>query len=115
MASAANDRSVGEDSLVACGVSFFFFAKENPHLFLLMSGSRLNTSGAFPSLELRMFEALQMLQLGFEKLGQERNEARARSALYVSALQGISMQILHKRLRLRRVALLRRWPTSAEC
>jgi AcrR family transcriptional regulator len=100
MASAAKDRPVGEESLIACGVSFFFFAKENPNLFHLMSGSRLNTSGSFPGLELRMFEALQILQLGFEQLGQERNVARARAALYVSALQGVSMQILHKRLRL---------------
>ena len=100
MAAAAKDRPAGEEALIACGVSFFDFAKQNPNLFHLMAGSRLNTSGSFPNLELRMVEALQLFQHGFEQLGQERDQARARAALYASALQGVSTQILYKRLRL---------------
>ena len=41
-----------------------------------------------------MFEALYILQRGFEQFGQERNEARARAAIYASALQGVSTQVL---------------------
>jgi AcrR family transcriptional regulator len=100
MTAAAKDRPAGEETLIACGVRFFFFAKDNPNLFHLMSGSRLNTSGSFPGLEMRMFEALYIFQHGFEQFGQERNEARARAAIYASALQGVSTQILYKRLRL---------------
>ncbi|MEP6546307.1 MAG: hypothetical protein ABJD53_02490 [Gammaproteobacteria bacterium] len=100
MAAAAKAQPAGEETLIACGVSFFFFAKDNPNLFHLMSGSRLNTSGSFPELELRMVEGLLIFQRNFEQLGHERNEARARAALYASALQGVSMQILYKRLKL---------------
>jgi AcrR family transcriptional regulator len=100
MAAAAKDRPAGEETLIASGVGFFYFAKENPNLFHLMSGSRLNTSGTFPNLELKMFAALQIFQHGFEQFGQERDQARARAALYASALQGVSTQVLYKRLRL---------------
>ena len=100
MAAAAEDRTAGEEKLIACGVGFFLFAKENPNLFHLMSGSRLNTSGSFPGLELRVFGALNLFQHGFEQLGQEGDKARARAAIYASALQGVTTQILYKRLRL---------------
>ena len=103
MASCASENiKDGEIILNACGVGFILFAKRRPYLFHLMSGSRLNVSGDHPDLDLAMFKALAILQQGFRQLGRESNEARARAALYASALQGIAMQIINKRLRISR-------------
>jgi AcrR family transcriptional regulator len=100
MAAEALGKRKGEETLVACGVGFFAFARDHPNLFHLMSGPRLNMAGRFPGLEETVFDALQILQRGFEDLGVDCRIARARAALFASALHGVSVQILYKRLRL---------------
>ena len=100
MTAAALAKAAGEETLVACGVGFILFARENANLFHLMSGPRLNVSGSFPDLDHTVFDALRILHRGFEDLGHQRDDARALAALFAAALQGVSAQILYKRLRL---------------
>lgn len=100
MLAAAQGKAEGEEALVACGVGLFTFARENPNLFQLMTGERLNGSESFPGLERAVVEALGILHVGFSVLLKEHNLARSRAALFASALQGVSTQILHGRLRI---------------
>ena len=43
----------GQQALAAASVGFYLFARDNPNLFALMAGPRINKSGAFPGLEQR--------------------------------------------------------------
>jgi AcrR family transcriptional regulator len=96
----AKGKEAGEESLVACGVGFITFARENSNLFHLMAGARLNVSGSFPGLERAVADALALLLVGFEVLIKGHSIARSRAALFASALQGVSTQILYGRLRI---------------
>jgi AcrR family transcriptional regulator len=88
----------GEPALVAGGVGFFLFAREHPNLFHLMAGPRVNMDGAFPALESAMGGALVMLERALIDAGTAPDVARLRTALFASALQGVTTQILHQRL-----------------
>jgi AcrR family transcriptional regulator len=92
-------KAAGEPALIAGGVGFFLFAREHPNLFHLMAGPRVNVDGAFPTLETAMGGALIMLERAFIDAGAAPAVARLRTALFASALQGVTTQILHQRLR----------------
>jgi len=88
--------------LKATGVGFYLFARDQPNLFALMAGPRINVKGAFPTLEAAMAETMAMFRRPFLDSGIEPELARLRTALFVSALQGITTQILHGRLHVSR-------------
>jgi AcrR family transcriptional regulator len=91
-----------EKALAAASVGFYLFARDNPNLFTLMAGPRINKSGAFPSLEAAMAETMAMFRQPFVDVEIAPELARIRTAVFVSALQGITTQILHGRLHVSR-------------
>ena len=98
----AAGKPTGEQLLAAAGVGLFLFARDNPNLFALMAGPRINVRGAFPGLESAMAETMAMFARPFIDVGLEPELARVRTALFLSALQGITTQILHGRLHVSR-------------
>ena len=92
----------GEQALVAAGIGFFLFARDHPHLFALMAGPRINEQGAFPGLEAALTATMTRFQQPFVDSGIELERARVRTAVFVSALQGVTTQILHRRLHVSR-------------
>lgn len=95
----AAGKEPGEAALVAGGIGFFMCARDHPNLFHLMAGARLNTEGKFPELEAALLDALQVFAKGFVDAGTAPEFARERTAIFVAALQGVTTQILHRRLR----------------
>ena len=95
-------KSSSEQRLVAAGVGFFSFARDHPNLFALMAGPRMNVKGAFPGLEAAMGGTLVMFRGPFLESGLEPELARVRTAVFMSALQGVTTQILHGRLHVSR-------------
>jgi AcrR family transcriptional regulator len=95
-------KSVSEQMIVAAGIGVFLFARDNPNLFALMAGPRINLHGTFPGLETAMTDTIAMFRKPFIDNGMEPELARVRTALFVSALQGFTTQILHGRLRVSR-------------
>jgi AcrR family transcriptional regulator len=91
-------KPAGEQMLVAAGIGFFLFARDNPNLFGLMAGPRVNLKGAFPGLEAAMAETMARFCKPFIDSGLKPELALVRTALFMSALQGITAQILHGRL-----------------
>jgi hypothetical protein len=67
-----------------------------------MAGPRVNLKGAFPGLEAAMAKTMAMFHQPFIDSGIEPELARVRTALFVSALQGVTTQILHGRLHVSR-------------
>jgi AcrR family transcriptional regulator len=94
----AAGKASGVPVLVAASVGFYQFARDCPALFHLMTGARLNSEGRFPRLEAASSEALQVFAVGFAGTGMAPDIVVPRTAIYVSALQGIVTQILHRRL-----------------
>lgn len=92
----------GEQALAAAGVGFYLFARDHPNLFALMAGPRINMKGAFPNLETAMVETMAMFRQPFIDSGMDPELARIRTAVFVSALQGITTQVLHRRLHVSR-------------
>jgi AcrR family transcriptional regulator len=92
----------GEQALVAAGVGFFLFARDQPNLFAVMAGPRINTKGAFPDLEAAIAKTMAMFRQPFIDSDVEPELAYVRTALFVSALQGVATQILHGRLHVSR-------------
>jgi AcrR family transcriptional regulator len=88
----------GQRALVGAGVGFFLFARDHPNLFAMMAGPRINMHRAFPGLEAAMAETMEMFRRPFIDSGVEAEQARVRAALLVSALQGVTAQILYRRL-----------------
>ncbi len=95
-------KPAGEKTLIAGGIGFFMFARDNPNLFHFMAGPRVNTDAAFPSLEKAMADTLGKFMQPFLDAGLKPEIARIRTALFVSALQGVTTQILHRRMRVTR-------------
>jgi AcrR family transcriptional regulator len=95
-------KPAGEQTLRAAGVGFYLFARDHPNLFALMAGPRINVKGAFPALEAAMTETMVVFREPFLELGLVPELARVRTALFVSALQGITTQILHGRVHVSR-------------
>ena len=95
-------KRAGEQMLIAAGVGFFLFARDNPNLFHFMAGPRVNKGGAFPELEKTMAETLGIFGQPFIDSGLKPDVARIRTAMFVSALQGVTTQILHRRLHVSR-------------
>jgi len=93
----------GKPSLIAAGVGFYLFAREHPNLFHLMAGPRLNEEAAFPTLEKTMAAAMAAFHQPFIDSGLKPDPARIRTALFISALQGVVTQILYDRLHVSRV------------
>jgi AcrR family transcriptional regulator len=98
----AAGKPAGEQLLAAAGVGLFLFARDNPNLFALMAGPRINLRGAFPGLEAAMAKTMAMFDRPFVNVGLEPELARVRTALFLSALQGVTTQILHGRLHVSR-------------
>jgi hypothetical protein len=71
-------------------------------MFALMAGPRLNVEGAFPDLEAAMVGTIAMFRGPFVESGVNPDLARVRAALFISALQGVTTQILHGRLHVTR-------------
>jgi AcrR family transcriptional regulator len=92
----------GEDTLVAGGLGFFHFTRAHADLAQLMVGPRINERGAFPALERAIEAALAPFVRGFAEAGTPAESALLRAALYIAALQGITAQIQHRRLRVTR-------------
>ena len=92
-------KPAGEQTLVAAGVGFFLCARDHPNMFALMSGPRINVKGAFPELEAAIMQTLAVFRQPFIDSGIESEVTRVRTAVFVSALQGVTNQILHGRLR----------------
>lgn len=95
-------KAKGEQALIAGAVGFYLFAREHPNLFHFMVGPRVNKEGVFPGLEKAIDEALSMFQQPFVDSGMTPELARIRTALFMSALQGVTTQILHGRLHVSR-------------
>jgi AcrR family transcriptional regulator len=91
-------KRLGEEMIAAAGVGLFLFARDNPNLFALMGGPRINVRGAFPGLEVAMAETMATFRRPFIDVGLAPELARVRTALLLSALQGVATQILHGRL-----------------
>jgi AcrR family transcriptional regulator len=92
-------KTSGEPRLVAAGVGFFLFARDYPNLFALMAGPRINAKGAFPDLETAISDTLDLFCRPFLDSRLELELARTRTAIFISALQGVTAQMLHGRLR----------------
>ena len=95
-------KPAGEQALVAAGVGFYLFARDNPNLFSLMAGPRINVKGAFPGLEAAVTQTMTIFHGPFVDSGIGPELARVRAAVFVSALQGVTTQILHRRLHVSR-------------
>jgi AcrR family transcriptional regulator len=95
-------KPAGEQALVAAGVGFYLFARDHPNLFALMAGPRINVKGAFPGLEAAMVETMAIFRRPFTDGDIEPELASVRAALFVSALQGVTTQILYRRLHVSR-------------
>ena len=95
-------KPAGEQALVAAGVGFYLFARDHPNLFALMAGPRINVKGAFPGLEAAMAETMAIFRRPFTDGDIEPELARVRAALFVSALQGVTTQILYRKLHVSR-------------
>ncbi len=90
----------GEAMLIAAGVSNYLYAREHPNLFHFVNDARFNLEGRFPAYEAAVMEGVQILAIGFAGTGMAPEKVLWRAALYMTALQGIISQILHRRLRL---------------
>ena len=95
-------KTAGEQTLRAASIGFYLFARDHPNLFALMAGPRINAKGAFPTLETAMAETMGTFHRPFLDSGLEPELARVRTGLFVSALHGITTQILHGRLHVSR-------------
>lgn len=95
-------KPAGEQTLIAAGVGFFLFARDNPNLFHFMAGPRVNKGGAFLELEKAMSQTLAVFRQPFIDAGIAPDTARVRTAIFVSALQGVTAQVLHRRLQVSR-------------
>jgi AcrR family transcriptional regulator len=91
-------KAPGEPALVAASVAFFQFAHDRPNLFHLMGGARINIEGQFPDLETAIADTLKIFAVGFAGAGIAPALLTERTAVFVSALQGVVTQILHRRL-----------------
>jgi hypothetical protein len=67
-----------------------------------MVGPRVNKEGAFPGLEKAIDETLSIFGQPFVDSGMTPEVARIRTAIFMSALQGVTTQVLHGRLRVSR-------------
>lgn len=94
------------DRLLAVGERYSAFALSEPHLFLAMTGPRINQSGAYPSLESGIEQTLAAFttviadaqkhkhkQIGDGKPG-------TLALIFVCALQGVLRQIVLNRIKL---------------
>jgi AcrR family transcriptional regulator len=90
----------GEAMLIAAGVSNYQYAREHPNVFHFVNDARFNLEGRFPAYEAAVMEGVQILAIGFAGTGMAPEKVLWRAALYMSSLQGIISQILHRRLRL---------------
>lgn len=88
----------GRPALIAGGVGLYLFAREHPNLFHFMAGPRVNADAAFPDLEKQVTAAMDPFRQAFVDSGMSEEIARVRTALFLSALQGVVTQILHGRL-----------------
>lgn len=90
----------GEPMLVAAGMANYLFAREHPNIFHFVNDARFNLEGKFPAYEATVMEAVQILAIGFAGTGMAPEKVLWRAALYMTSLQGIISQILHRRLRI---------------
>jgi AcrR family transcriptional regulator len=98
----AKGKPKGRAALIAGGVGFYVFAREHPNLFHFMAGPRVNADAAFPDLEKQVAATMAPFRQAFVDGGMSDEVARIRTALFLSALEGVVTQILHGRLRVPR-------------
>ena len=89
----------GEAMLVAAGVANYLYARDHPNIFHFVNTERFDLGGRFPGYQAAVMEAVQILAIGFAGTGMDPDKVLWRAALYMTALQGIISQLLHKRLR----------------
>ena len=90
----------GEAMLVAAGVANYLYGRDHPNVYHFVNSGLFNLEGKFPAYEAAVMEAVQILAIGFAGTGMAPDIVVGRAALYLSALQGLVSQILHRRLRL---------------
>lgn len=90
----------GEPLLVATGMATYLYGRDHPNPFLFVNSGRYPFEGTFPGYEAAIMEVLQICAVGFAGTGVAPDAVAWRAALYMSALQGIVTQLLHRRLRL---------------
>jgi AcrR family transcriptional regulator len=92
------------DRLFAIGERYSAFALSEPHLFLAMTGPRVNPSGAFPELESSIRQALASFATAIadaQKHEQvEDGDPATLAVIFLSALQGVLRQVVLTRIKL---------------
>jgi AcrR family transcriptional regulator len=89
----------GEPMLVAAGVAMYHYGRDNPNHFLFATGAYPSLGMKFPKLEAAITESTQVFAVGFAGTGMAPDLVVGRAAIYLSAMQGVVAQYLHRRLR----------------
>ena len=90
----------GEPMLVAAGLAVFAYGRDHPNLFLFATGAYPNLGVRFPRLEAAIMEAVQIFAVGFAGTGVAPAPVTTRAAVYIAAMQGLTAQYVHGRLRI---------------
>ena len=97
---AVANKPPGEPMLVAAGLAVFTFGRKSKNIFLFATGAYPSLGVRFPGLEAAIAEALQIFAVGFAGTGLAPDLVVARASVYISAMQGLTAQYLHRRLRI---------------
>jgi len=97
---AVANKPAGEPMLVAAGLAVFTFGGKSKNIFLFATGAYPSLGVRFPGLEAAIAEALQIFAVGFAGTGLAPELVVARAGVYISAMQGLTAQYLHQRLRI---------------
>jgi len=97
---AVANKPAGEPMLVAAGLAVFTFGRKSKNIFLFATGAYPSLGVRFPGLEAAIAEALQIFAVGFAGTGLAPDLVVARAGVYISAMQGLTAQYLHQRLRI---------------
>jgi AcrR family transcriptional regulator len=90
---------LGEPMLVAAGVAMYLYGRDNPNHFLFATGAYPSLGMKFPKLEAAITESTQIFAVGFAGTGMAPDLVVGRAAIYLSSMQGVVAQYLHRRLR----------------
>ncbi len=98
--SATAQKQPGEAMLVAGGVAMYLYGRDNPNHFLFATGAYPGLGVRFPGLEAAIADATRTFAVGFAGTGMAPELVIGRAATYLSAMQGVVAQYLHRRLRI---------------
>jgi AcrR family transcriptional regulator len=96
---ATAQKPLGEPMLVAAGVAMYLYGRDNPNHFLFATGAYPSLGMKFPKLEAAITESTQIFAVGFAGTGMTPDLVVGRAAIYLSSMQGVVAQYLHRRLR----------------